>query len=110
MTTDREFDGMAKAWLADGPVKLSDRVLVAVVDDIHRTRQRHARGAPWRFPSMTTPKRLGVAALVGVVAITGAVLFAGPGQPAVGGPSPLPTATASPSPIPSDRHPRRDRA
>ena len=29
MTTDRDFDGIAKTWLADGPVELSDRVLVA---------------------------------------------------------------------------------
>jgi hypothetical protein len=101
MTTDRDFDGIARAWLAEGPVELSDRVLVAVVGDVHQTRQRHARGAPWRFLTTTSPMRLAAVALVGVVAITGAFLFGRPGQPAVGGPSPIPTATASPSPTPS---------
>ena len=42
MTTDRDFDRIAMAWLADGPDELSDRVLDTVVDQIHLTRQRRA--------------------------------------------------------------------
>ena len=35
MTTDRDFDRIAAAWLADGPEELSDRVLDSVADQIH---------------------------------------------------------------------------
>lgn len=99
MTTDRDFERIALAWLADGPEELSDRVLDAVVDEIHVTQQRHALRLPWRFPSMTTPARVAAAAAIGVLAIGGA-LYAFNSQPSVGGPGPTPTPTISPSPTP----------
>ena len=80
MTTDRDFDRIAIAWLADGPEELSDRVLDAVVDEIHVTRQRHGLRLPWRFPSMTTPARVAAAAVIGVLAIGGALYALGPGR------------------------------
>lgn len=98
MTTDRDFDLIATSWLAAGPDQLPDRVVDAVVEEIHVTRQRHAWRAPWRLPPMTSPMRLGAAALVGVLALAGAFLFTRPGQPAVGGPSPIPSAFATASP------------
>lgn len=102
MTTDSDFDRIAAAWLADGPNELSDRVLDAAAEQIHLTRQRRATRAPWRFPTMTTPVRVAAAAVIGVLAVGGAVLVLGrPGQPAVGGPSPShdasPAASASAS-------------
>jgi hypothetical protein len=100
MTTDRDFDRIALAWLADGPEELSDRVLDAVVDEIHVTPQRHALRLPWRFPSMTTPARVAAAAVVGVLAIGGALYLFSPGG-SIGGPGPTPSPTASPSPSPS---------
>ena len=80
MTTDRDFDRIAMAWLADGPEELSDRVLDAVVDEIHVTRQRHALRLPWRFPSMTTPARVAAAAVIGVLAVGGALFVLQPSR------------------------------
>ncbi len=101
MTTDRDFDRIAMAWLADGPEGLSDRVLDAVVDDIHVTPQRHALRLPWRFPSMTTPFRIGIAAVIGVLAVGGALYVLQPGSSSPGGAGPTPPPSTSPSPIPT---------
>ncbi len=98
MTIESEFDRIAEAWLADGPAELPERVLDTVVDEIHLTRQRRAVRAPWRFPSMTTPSRLGAAAVVGVLAVGGLLLVTRPGQSAVAGPSPNPAVAATASP------------
>ena len=99
MTTDNDFDRIAMAWLADGPDRLADRVMDTVVDEIHVTPQRHAMRLPWRFPSMTTPARVAAAAVIGVLAIGGAVFALGPGRSGVGGPGPTPSPTQSPTPI-----------
>ncbi len=88
MTHESDFDRIAEAWLADGPAELPERVLDAVVDEIHLTRQRRAVRAPWRFPVMTTPSRVGAAAVVGILAVGGLLLITRPGQSAVAGPSP----------------------
>jgi dipeptidyl aminopeptidase/acylaminoacyl peptidase len=103
MTTDRDFDRITMAWLADGPEELSDRVLDAVVDEIHVTPQRHALRLPWRFSTMTTPARVATAAVIGVLAVGGALFAFNRSQPAVGGPGPSPTpvVTAAPSVAPS---------
>lgn len=103
MKTDRDFDRSAMAWLADGPEELSDRVLDAVADEIHVTRQRHALRLPWRFSTMTTPARVATAAVIGVLAVGGALYVFNRSQPAVGGPGPSPTpiVTAVPSIAPS---------
>jgi len=99
MTTDRDFDRIAKAFMADGPRELSVRVLDAVVDDIHVTRQRRAMRVPWRVPIMTSPVRVAVAAVFGVLAVGGAFMILGiPGVTDVGGPSPTPTSSAAVSP------------
>ena len=95
MTTDRDFDGIAMAWLADGPEELSDRVLAAVVDEIHLTRQRRPLRVPWRYQTMSTPLRAATAAVIGVLVIGGFVILTRPGQESVGGPSPSPSASPS---------------
>ena len=38
--TDNEFNRTARAWLADGPNRISDRALLSALDEVHRTRQR----------------------------------------------------------------------
>jgi hypothetical protein len=76
MNSDRDFERTAQAWLAEGPDRLHDRVLDAVADDIHLTRQRHARGMPWRDPRMNQMTRaVTVIAAVAVVLIGGVVLL-----------------------------------
>ncbi len=50
---------------------------------------------------MTTPLRLGAAALVGVLVVTGVLFLARPGQPSVGGSGPGPSATPAASPTAS---------
>lgn len=102
MTTDRDFDRIAAAWLADGPEELSDRVIDAAVDQIHLTRQRRAITAPWRLPTMTTPARVAAAAVIGVLVFGGALFFLGrPGQSGVGGPPPSPSVRPTTVPSPS---------
>ena len=85
MTTDREFDRIAMAWLADGPVELSDRVLDAVVDEIHLTRQRRASRVPWRFPPMTMPARVAAIVAIGALILAGVAVVGGVGR---SGPAP----------------------
>ncbi|HEV8403543.1 MAG TPA: hypothetical protein VGQ31_10960 [Candidatus Limnocylindrales bacterium] len=101
MTLDRDFDRIAGAFLADGPVELPDRVLDAVVDQIHLTRQRRAVRTPWRFPAMTTPLRLGMTAIIGVFILGVVLLIARPDRPAFGGPGPSPTPQTAATPKPS---------
>jgi len=101
MTTDRDFERIAMTWLAGGPEELSDRVLDAVADEIHVTRQRHGLRLPRRFESMTTPARVAAAAVVGVLAIGGALFVLAPGGSGPGGPGPTPSPIASPTPSPS---------
>lgn len=51
---------------------------------------------------MTTPARVAAAAVIGVLAVGGALFILGrPGQTGVGGPGPTSTPTESPTPIPS---------
>jgi hypothetical protein len=101
MTTDRDFDRIAEAWLADGPEELSVRVLDAVVDEIHTTRQRHALRLPWRFPTMTMPVRAAAIVAVGALVVAGVAVLGGAGR---GGPSPsqAPAASAPAAVVPSD--------
>jgi hypothetical protein len=98
MNADHEFDRIARAWLADGPERLPDRVLDALAEEIHLTRQRHAPRVPRRIPIMTSPARLAAAAVLGVLLVGGAAYYLGqPEEAAQGGPGPL----RSPSPAPT---------
>jgi hypothetical protein len=103
MTTDRDFDRIATAWLAEGPDELSNRVLDSVIDQIHVTRQRRAMRVPRRFPTMTIPARVAAAAVVGALAVGGAYLaLGGSSQSYIGTPSPSPsTSTPAVSPLTS---------
>jgi len=98
MTTDHDFDRIAKAWLADGPDELPDRVIDAAVDQIHLTRQRRAGRIPWRLPDMTTPVRVAAGTVFVVLLVGGAVLvFGRPDQGAVGSGRSSPAVSSSPS-------------
>jgi len=101
MSTNRDFDRIAGAWLAEGPNELADRVLDAALDEVHMTHQRRRIAVPWRLPPMNTPLRLVAAiAIIAVVGYAG-LSFLNP-RPGVGGlPSPTPSPTVSPSPGPT---------
>jgi hypothetical protein len=97
MTDQREIDRVLDAFLAEGTGEVADRVIDAALDQIDHTRQRRALRMPRRFSTMTTPIRLAAAAVIGVLAVGGALYLTRPGQPAVGGPGPALGASASPS-------------
>jgi hypothetical protein len=104
MTNERDFERIAKAYMADGPTLLADRVLDDALDAIHLTRQRRVFSrVPWRFPIMNTYSKL-AAAVVAVIAV-GAIGLAWLGSGASSGPggqaSPSPSAAPSASPSPS---------
>ena len=61
MTSERDFDRIAMAWLPEGPNELSDRVLISVdrPDPCNRpTTGRMPRGAEVPPPTMTLPARV----------------------------------------------------
>lgn len=101
--SERAFDRIAEAYLADGPTVLADRVLDAALDEVHLTRQRRVLvRVPWRFPNMNTFAKFAVAAVaviaVGFVGLT----FLGPdGTSSGGAPSAAPSATVAPTPDPT---------
>jgi len=95
MSLDRDFDRIALAWLAEGPDELADRVLDAVVDEIHQTRQRPASRLPWRLPIMPMPARLAALVAVGVLVLAGGVaMLSGAGR---GGPTPSQAPATAPA-------------
>lgn len=96
MTTPRDPDALLVAYLADGMEVLPDRVVDAVLGEVHRTRQRAVSG-PWRTRSMDKTA-LGAAAVFAALVLGGAFYLFQHGQPAVvGGPSQTPVI-ASPTP------------
>ncbi len=92
MTKTRDPEALLAAYLADGMSVLPDRVVDAVLDEVHRTRQRAAVG-PWRTSPML---KFGLAAtaVVAVVIGGGALLGAFNAPPGPGTPSPTPVALA----------------
>ena len=111
MTTERDFDRLARAWLELSPNEAPDRTIEAVLRAVRSTPQvrRPGRWLLWRFPVMTRPV-LATGALVVIVAVLGAALLLGRGPSAnVGGPSAspspsataVPTVAASPTPTPT---------
>jgi len=102
MSTNRDFDRIAGAWLAEGPSELADRVLDAALDEVHLTDQRRHLPVPWRLNPMPNALRPVAAALVGVLAV-GVIYLNLPGRTDTGGPStnPSPTVEGTPTPAPS---------
>jgi hypothetical protein len=101
---EHDFDLAARAWLDDGPNRMSDRAVLSALEQIHLTRQRRPVWPAWRPIPMNTFARMVSAAVlvvaVGVLAIT--VLPPRPDGSSVGGsPTSLATATASATPSPS---------
>jgi hypothetical protein len=99
MSTNRDFDRIAAAWLAEGTSELADRVLDAALDEVHMTNQRRRLRVPWRTPSMPTPLRL--AAGVAIIAVAGVAAFNAIGRGPDVGSQPTPSPTTPPAPTPS---------
>ena len=111
MSNKRDFEPIARAFMAAGPIQLADRVLESSLAEVHHTRQRRVLlRAPWRTPVMNIYAKLAAAAVVVIaVGALGVVLLnpgsSSPGVGAAPGPSaspsgPSPTLEPSPSPTP----------
>jgi WD40 repeat protein len=98
MTRDHDFDRLADAWMAEGPMDLADNVLFGALDEIRGTRQRRSLTQAWR-PFMSN-SLFRTAAVIAVV-VGGGLAAVGVARslPAVGtiptpGRSGMPVATA----------------
>jgi len=98
MTSERDFDRLARAWMDLGPDEAPDRVVAAVLEAAETTPQvrRPIRWPTWRSFHMN---RLTIAAVaVAIVAVIGGGIMLTRGtSPSVGGP----VVTPSPSPAAS---------
>ena len=98
---ENEFDLASRAWLDDGPTRMSDRAVLATLEEIHTTRQRRVLWPAWRATPVKFFARAASAAVlvvaIGLLAIN--VLPRLPDGSRVGGPSPT-----------ADRRHRRPRA
>ena len=99
---EHEFDLVARAWLDDGPSRMSDHALLSALEEIHATRQRRTGWPAWRAPRVSRFAALGAVAavVVAVALLASTVIPRQPGGPSVGG-HPSPTSTPDPTPSPS---------
>jgi hypothetical protein len=102
MTTHRDPDALLAAYLVSGMDVLPDRVVDAVLDEAHRTRQRVVFG-PRRTPIMNSTLKLAFAAAAVVVVVVAGLNFLPTRSSGIGsgGASPSPSVSPSPSPSPS---------
>jgi hypothetical protein len=103
MTSDRDFDRLARAWLDLGPDEAPDRVIATVLQAAETTPQvrRPIRWPVWRdFDMARLPIFAATAAVVLVVVVSGALFFSKSTGPATNGavPSIAPTVVPSASP------------
>ena len=99
MTDDRSLERAARSWIEEGPTQAPDRAVEAALLRIESTSQERDLRVPWRLPTMTTPVRVATAAVIGVLAVGGAVFMLGrPSETGVGAPGPSPTPVVSVAP------------
>jgi Tol biopolymer transport system component len=98
---DPAFDPRIADWLEADPDRAPRETLDMVFAALPSIPQRRVLRVPWRFMDMFTPKRAAIAAALGVLLISGAILvYQRPGTSNVGVSDPSPSATASESPAP----------
>lgn len=109
MTSERDFDRIARAWLDQGPDEAPDRAIAAVLLAVDSTPQvrRPFRRPLWRPAPMTRLPLLAALASLIIIAVGALTLSGGaPGpvperSPTTTG-SPTPTDHPSPLPLPAD--------
>ena len=104
MTTERDFDRLARAWLELGPDEAPDRVIAAVLQAAETMPQarRRLRLPIWRsFQMSRTPIFATVVAILVVLVGGGLILNRGGSGPGGVTATPSPSPASSPSPIPS---------
>jgi hypothetical protein len=92
---EHDFDLTARAWLDDGPTRMSDRAVLSTLDEIHVTRQRRILWPVWRARPVSSFVRVATAAVL-VIAVGALAMNLVPRQQdgaSVGGPSPWPSAS-----------------
>ncbi len=96
---DNEFDLTARAWLEDGPTRISDHALLTALEEVHTTRQRRPPWPAWRAVRLPIVARGAVAAalVVAVGLLAGEVVRRPPDGSTVAGPA-TPSAAAVPTP------------
>jgi hypothetical protein len=93
---------IADFYATEAPQRAPDWVLASALSTIAATPQRRrvlGLSLGWWTPPM--PYRLALVAVIGVLMIGGAFYFGSLGQPAVGGPTPAPSASSSAAASPS---------
>jgi hypothetical protein len=101
MTSSRDPGARLAAYLTEGMDALPDRVVDAVLDQVHQTRQRTVIG-PWRTPAMNGLLKIALPTAAVIAVVVAGVNFlprdtgpAGPGL-ATAPPSASPTSAQSP--------------
>lgn len=92
---ENDFDRAARAWLDDGPTRISDRALLSALEEVHTTRQRRSRWPARRATPVSIFARVAFAPVLMVAVGLLAINFIPPllNGSIVGGPSPSPTPT-----------------
>jgi len=101
MSDERTFERTARAWLELGTDHAPDRAVQSVLLAIQTTPQERDLRIPWRFPTVNTPLRVGVAAVIGLLLLGAGTFFLRGAGPGVGGsPPPASPSTGAPSTSP----------
>ena len=102
MNDDRSLERAARSWLEAGPTKAPDRAVDAALLRIETTPQERDLRIPWRLPNMSPIARFAAVAVIGVLAVGGAIYLLRPTAPTVGTePSPISSVSPTSSPAPS---------
>jgi hypothetical protein len=97
---DRSSDHVVDAFLEEGPIRMSDRLFDAIVDDVYRTRQ-WGLTAPWRSFLMQR-SAFAAAVIVVAIAVAGtALVLLRPNDSDVATKPSMPPPTAPISPVPA---------
>jgi hypothetical protein len=98
MNDERSFERTARAWLELGANQAPDRTVQSVLLAIETTPQERDLRIPWRFPTMNTPLRVGMAAVIGLLVLGAGFYLIGGREASIVGTEPTPTLSPSPAP------------